>query len=440
MVGIRWIAGWAVIWLGVSLSVAESHEERWRELLAGDFLGCTNIGGRLIAIEQASVFGSSQSAVHSAENRARVLAAGRFTDYSLRGVEWPEQLHPRIVAELTRSYRRLHRSSLKLRGVELLGSIQPSVSGVRVAVGLPDAEAQIPPTTLADIHRAFAEGLDRAPEDIDAFAYLEFCEPAQRPRAIQAAAESLHPFGVGAVETFRGGVLESASHLGVLWGEGCPSVDVDDLEALLQLLGQHPYNPTVCLALGKAFGTRGQIQAADIMFQRGAEVFVGLQQSRQCSKQMEDRGRTPFGGDGSPDRLLLSSLASPDSPVVKAMGPAGQGIIASGGSLPVKPSPVSGAQYDLAWEFFSKSPPDLPAALRSGLLALETHFSADAANLVGRVLMLRGMDAEAVPFLAQAFRLNEHHPYARRNLCHSLMACGQTNVALQFGALNDPTD
>jgi tetratricopeptide (TPR) repeat protein len=114
------------------------------------------------------------------------------------------------------------------------------------------------------------------------------------------------------------------------------------------------------------------------------------------------------------------------------LGPICWLIAESAGHLPVQASAERNESYDEAWRWFVASPPDLTNALQGAMRSLEEAFTADAANLVGRIFMLQGKNGLAVPFLEEARFLEPRHPYAQGNLALALYALGEKQIATRI--------
>jgi hypothetical protein len=110
-------------------------------------------------------------------------------------------------------------------------------------------------------------------------------------------------------------------------------------------------------------------------------------------------------------------------------------ILESSGHLPVEASLQANSAYREAWSCFTAPHPNLTNALQHAMESLTESFTADAANLVGRIFMLQGEHELALPFLEQARFLDGNHPYAPSNLALALKSIGENQIAARIAGV-----
>jgi hypothetical protein len=411
-------------------------------IIQGNFVGYIRASGTVLGIDEATILNPSLDAERSAVSRAKAFAAQRLLAYSLREIQWPPHLGSEVVVGLSSSFLRVHQFNLDFQGLQLMKSARRSENTVRVIVSLPEAEKQIPVISLKELEKELRAALTSSPGKVDLASYLEFCAELEIPKVVDLLAERMGQYGKGTAATVAGAKLESPSEFQTTSpqdaGQGMPTTSAEGLK----LLGARPYDPAVCLALGRAMQKSGHPRMAQLIYSRGAMVFVGRAEAAECKRKSAQHGWPLSFSYPQPELPsgFVVKLWKTDGANANELPPACRLIAESAGHLPVQCSAVRNASFDEAWRQFSASPPDLTNALQLAMQSLEEAFTADAANLAGRIYMLQGKSGLAVPFLEQARFLEPQHPYAQGNLALALYAAGENQIAAKIAiqAIDSP--
>lgn len=435
------LAGWALV--GSVWAVQSSPPtDEVRQLLHGEFVGCTNIAGLLLGVDEARAINDSTGAQQSAESRAQTFATGRLLAYSLRGVKWPSNLSAEVTDGLTSSYFRLAPPPREFHGLQHLGSWNRSVRIIRAVVYLPEPDSQIPSVDLAQVRQSLGIALAENPDRIDLAAYLEFCSESEIPKVVELLAKRMSKYGKGTAATLAGEKVSAPSDFLPRNDNTAGTKSPKNRGEWFSLLGSRPYDPAVCLALGNLMQQSGYPRAASLIYNRGGGVFVGRADSNECRRKA-----------GKYNWLLSYALPQPEIPYgftvelakrakgkIQELPPTCRLIVESAGHLPVEASAIKTKAYDEAWKLFTAESPNLTNSLQYAIQSLEEGLTADALNLVGRIYMLQGDLVLAIPFLEQARYLESTHPYATGNLALALFAFGEKTIAVNVAtsAMGDP--
>jgi tetratricopeptide (TPR) repeat protein len=408
-------------------------------LAASEFIGCTNIEGTLYAVDRAKILNLSAGGEISAGARAKDYAIRRLLGYTFRDIKWPEHLSRHVIEGLQDSYFRIHEYGLDLPGLQVVERHLTDEGFVRAVVRLPSPDKKIPCARLDEVRNELALAVKNAPEKLDMAAYFEFCAVDQIREVLPLLGDRMLKYGENVQSVFVGQVLESASAFENNHQLYHPDSAPQDLEAALKRLADNPYMPEACLAAGNVLASSGYSRAARLIYSRGSIIFVGDTAAREC-KDRAGQGVWPLSFEwpkpAVPPYLILQ-ISQADISKTGQLTPVCRLIIRSAGHLPVSPVEENNEAYKEAWRLFSVSPPNLPMALQLAMASLEKGISADGANLVGRIYMLQGQYALAVPFLEQARFLDHKHPYAQINLEKALRALGENAAAQTLEAEND---
>ena len=400
-------------------------------IVQGSFVGYIKTPGALLGVDEARILNASADAESSALSRARVFAAQRLLAYSLREVKWPPLLASDVTTGLSNSFLRVHQFNAKLQGLQLLKWFKNDESSIRVIVSLPTPEKQIPAISMLDVRRDFAAALVNSPDELDVPAYLEFCEKSEIPRVVQLLVQRMRQYGEGTAVTLAGGAFASTTNFQMTSSaEAEPAIPSNRVEGL-RLLGTRPYDPGVCLALGDLMRKSGHVRMAQLVYSRGASVFVNRAKAVECKNKIEMLVWPSALSYPHPELppSLIASIWKTNGTEAEQLPRACRLVVEAAGHLPVQVSTIRNEMYDDAWRWFASSPPNLTNALQRAVQALDAAFTADTVNLIGRILMLQGNHSLAIPFLEQARFLDSEHPYAQGNLALALYAVGEKQTA-----------
>jgi hypothetical protein len=411
-----------------------SSEAELDRVIKGEFVGYIESSEVLLGVDEAKILNASLDAETSAASRARAFATQRLLSYSLRGIKWPPNLAGEAIEGVSNSFLRVHQFSARLQGLRLIKSWKRNDDSIRVIVSLPDPEKQIAAIALGEVEKELSAALESCPGKVNLAAYLEFCAESDIPKVVELLAERMGQYGEGVAVSLAGARMKSPTGFQVT---SVPVAGLGELttpETGLKLLGAHPFDPAVCLSLGDLMQKSGHPRMGQLIYSRGASVFVGRAEADECERKA---GRYVWP--------LSFSYPKPEVPtglIVKLWKSSGVQreelgrvcwlIAESAGHLPVQASAERNENYDEAWRWFVTSPPDLTNALQSAMQSLEEAFTADAANLVGRILMLQGKNGLAAPFLEEARFLESRHPYAQGNLALALYALGEKKIGARI--------
>lgn len=420
------------LWVArATVADAQPSDAELDRIVQGDFVGSVRADGLLLGIDEAKVLNTSLDAENSAVSRASVFAAQQLLSHSLRDIKWPPNLGSEVIAGLSNSFLRVHQFRLGFQGLQLVKSWRRNEDSVRVIVSLPEPEKQIPVACLGEIEKELRAALGSCSGKMDLAAYLEFCAVSDTARVVELLAERMDQYGRGAAASLAGTSMKSPAEFHIPRQEGVETGIPATRAEGLKLLGARPYDPAVCLVLGDLMGKSGHPRMAQLIYSRGANVFVGRAEADECRRKA---GQYLWPSSFSYPQpavpaSLIAKLWKSGGAKIEELGPACWLVVESAGHLPVLPSAERNASYDEAWREFAASPPDLTNALQHAMQSLQEAFTADAANLIGRILLLQGKSWLAVPFLEQARFLDSEHPYAEGNLALALYAVGEKQIA-----------
>lgn len=426
-----------LIGIGCSLIVAASSaayaaqtpNARVLGILNGKFIGSTNISEILYGFDEAAILNDSADALESARSRAKTFAVARLSEYALRKIVWPKGLNPDVAEALRESFFRIQDFHLKFHGVQLIDSEVLRGNRLRVVVELPDPDQQIPSVSSEVLKQELADALDRQSDKLDLAAYLEFCAESEIPKVVLLLADRLRQYGDGAGATFAGRRLRTAADF--LQVDDARAVVVTNYSQGFALLGEHPYDPRICLSLGDFLQRSGHPRSAQLLYSRGQVVFADWPQAAECRRKAQPSSwplAFSFPQPALPAGLIRRRLEE-KSATLKDMSPACRLILESSGHLPVDASPEPNEAFREAWGSFTDPHPNLTNALQYAMESLIDGFGADAANLAGRIFMLQDEYELAIPFLEQARFLDANHPYAAGNLALALESIGENQLA-----------
>jgi tetratricopeptide (TPR) repeat protein len=299
-------------------------------------------------------------------------------------------------------------------------------------VQLPDPDHQIPSVSSEVFKQELAAALDRQSNKLDLAAYLEFCAESDIPKVVSLLADRLRQYGDGAGATFAGRRLQIAADF--LHVDNARAVVVTNYSQGFTLLAEHPYDPQVCLSLGDFLHSSGHPRSAQLLYTRGQVVFADRPQAAECRRKAQP-SLWPlvfsFPQPALPLGLIRRLLEQKSSPL-DSLPPACRLILESSGHLPVEVSPETNSAFREAWVSFTDPHPNLTNALQYAIESLTEGFSADAANLAGRIFMLQGQSELALPFLEEARFLDGNHPFAAGNLSLALESVGEHQIAARI--------
>lgn len=418
-------------------------DEQLDRLVRSDFVGSVKMSGWLLGIDGAKILNASAGAEHTAESRAKAFATQRLLAYSMRNVRWPPGLGSEVVAGISNSFLRSYLIKTPLQGLQSVKLWKTGEASIRIIVSLPEPEKQIPAVSIDDVKAGLRSTLTRDPEKIDLAAYLEFCDKSELPSVVDLLGERVAHHGTGAVATFIGSRLRSSASFRIETGRRVDTLMPTSRTEGLELLRFRPYDPAVCLALGNLMQKSGYPRTAQLLFSRGASVFVRREEAAACQiKAAQDLWPLSFSAPKPelPQGVILRSWKA-SGVGMEEISPASRLIVESAGRLPVQAVTTSDKNYEQAWKEFAAAPSNLTNALRFAMESLEVEVTADAANLVGRVFMLQNRNGAAIPFLEQARFLDPGHPYAEANLALALHGIGEKSMAEPIArhAANSPT-
>ena len=423
------ILGSLIVAAPSNASGAQAPNAQILAIFNGRFIGCTNISGILFGFDEAAILNDSADAVEGARSRAQTFAVARLSEYGLRNIVWPRGLNPEVAEALQESFFRIHDFHFQFQGVQLIDSQVLRGSRLRVVVQLPDPDHQIPSISSEVFRQELAAALDHQSDKLDLAAYLEFCAESDIPKVVSLLADRLRQYGDGAGTTFAGKRLRTAADF--LQVGDAQAVVVTNYSQGFTLLGEHPYDPRICLSLGDFLQRSGHPRSAQLLYSRGQVAFADWPQAAECRRKAQPSSwplAFSFPQPALPAGLIRRRLEE-KSATLKDLSPACRLILESSGHLPVDASPESNKAFREAWGSFTDPHPNLTNALQYAMESLIDGFSADAANLAGRIFMLQGEYELALPFLEQARFLDANHPYAAGNLALALERIGEKQLA-----------
>ena len=177
-------------------------EEQIDRLLQGNFIGCVKVPGWLLGIDGAKILNTSAGAEVSAESRAKAFATERLLSYSMRDALWQSELGGEVIAGISNSFLRSYQFKVRFQGLQPVKVWKGGGSSIRVIVGLPEPEKQIPAVSLEEVKAELRSALTSHPEKIDLAAYLEFCDQSDIPKVVDLLGERMGRYGKGAGATF----------------------------------------------------------------------------------------------------------------------------------------------------------------------------------------------------------------------------------------------
>lgn len=414
-------------------------EEQIDRLLQGNFIGCVKVPGWLLGIDGAKILNTSAGAEVSAESRAKAFATERLLSYSMRDALWQSELGGEVIAGISNSFLRSYQFKVRFQGLQPVKVWKGGGSSIRVIVGLPEPEKQIPAVSLEEVKAELRSALTSHPEKIDLAAYLEFCDQSDIPKVVDLLGERMGRYGKGAGATFAGRRLQSPADFHRPSTKGSENRVATNRTEWLELLGLHPYDPAVCLELGDLMQKSGYPRSAQLLFSRGASVYVGRDEAAACQRKA-DQSLWPLSSRSEISPDLILKLWKVAGVGMEEIRPVCRLIVESAGRLPVQAAAANNINYEEAWRQYTAITPDLTNALHFAMESLEEAFTADAANLVGKIFMLKNKNGAAIPFLEQARALDAEHAYATGNLAFALDGVGEKRLAETMArhAFNSP--
>ena len=431
------IALFGVTLFAIRLSAADAaHADgELNKLVKSRYVGWVKVESDLWGIDEAKILNESLGAELSAASRAKEFATQQLLSYSFREIKWPPNLDSNVVSGIKSSFLRVHEFKYALHGLKTIKSWKASETTIRSAVSLPEPEKQIPAiaykNVMQDLHAAL---YDSNAAKLDLASYLEICAESDIPKVVEMLGEHMSRYGNGAAATFAGNPLQSAAEVCPANNPPLQPKNPSSRSEGLEILGKYPYEPAVCLALGNLMKEDGRPRAAQLLFSRGASVFVGQPAAEECKRKAGDHSWPLSFSFPQPElpTSLIAKLQKTNQGKTDEMGIICRLIVEKTGRLPIKASNERNSQYQEALKQFSAAAPNLTNALQCALRSMEEAVTADAANLAGRIFMIQGKYELAVPFLEQARFLEPNHPYAQANLALVLHALGEKTIAAKI--------